>query len=87
MIVPLSDVAPAVSPRASHSLYGTELPPAGIRKRMPRVSRIVVVREPARELAETNEREETKEAALREHFARCDRTAVGRGTARCVPAR
>jgi mannosyltransferase len=73
----LSDVALASSPRASHTLYGTELPPTGIRKRMLRVSRIVVVREPARGLAETNEREETKEATLREHFTRCDRTAVG----------
>jgi mannosyltransferase len=73
----VSDLALAAPPHASHTLYGTELPPAGIRSGMSRVSRIVVVREPARERHETNEREKTKEATLRDRFTRCDRRAVG----------
>ncbi|MCZ4509102.1 glycosyltransferase family 39 protein [Streptomyces sp. ActVer] len=72
----LADVALAAAPHASHTLYGDELPPAGIRTEMLRVSRIVVVREPARELLESNEREEVKEATLREYFTRCARRTV-----------
>ncbi|MFE9607555.1 hypothetical protein [Streptomyces sp. NPDC006012] len=70
------DLAPAAAPHPSHTLYGTELPPAGIRNRILRVSRIIVVREPARERREANGREEAKETALRDHFTRCERSTV-----------
>lgn len=73
----LTDIALASAPHTSHTLYGDELAPAGIRREMLRVSRIVVVREPARERQESNEREETKEAVLRDHFTRCERRLVG----------
>ncbi|MEV7344253.1 glycosyltransferase family 39 protein [Streptomyces sp. NPDC093544] len=73
----LFDIALAAAPRISHTLYGDELPPAGIRTGMLRVSRIVVVREPARERQEANEREEAKEATLRVYFTRCGSRAVG----------
>ncbi|MFB7495341.1 glycosyltransferase family 39 protein [Streptomyces sp. NPDC056161] len=70
------DLALAAAPHPSHTLYGTELPPAGIRKRILGVSRIVVVREPARERQEANGREEAKETALRDHFTRCAGSTV-----------
>jgi mannosyltransferase len=71
------DLSLAASPRVSHTLYGTELPPERIRSRMVRVSRIVVVRDPARERAETNDREKAKEATLRKYFTRCHSVTVG----------
>ncbi|GHG90804.1 glycosyltransferase family 39 protein [Streptomyces lanatus] len=71
------DLALAESRQRSHTLYGTELPPSLIPDRLLLVSRVVVVREPARERHETGAREETKEATLRDHFTRCARTAVG----------
>ncbi|MFF4754011.1 glycosyltransferase family 39 protein [Streptomyces sp. NPDC002514] len=70
------DLALAAAPHPSHTLYGTELPPAGIRKRILGVSRIVVVREPARERREANGREEAKETELRDHFTRCEGSTV-----------
>lgn len=71
------DLALAESRQRSHTLYGTELPPAAIRDRVLLAPRVVVVREPARERHEASAREEAKEATLRDHFTRCDRTAVG----------
>ncbi|MGC5035370.1 glycosyltransferase family 39 protein [Streptomyces sp. DT190] len=71
------DLALAVSPRAGHTLYGTELPAPGIRSRMLRVSRIVVVHDPARDRREADERERTKKATLRAHFTPCGGRTVG----------
>ncbi|MGY4976174.1 glycosyltransferase family 39 protein [Streptomyces sp. 900105755] len=71
------DLSLAASPRDAHTLYGLELPPDSIRRHMVRVSRIVVVREPARERTETNDREKAKEATLREYFTRCRRATAG----------
>ncbi|MFK0153586.1 glycosyltransferase family 39 protein [Streptomyces sp. NPDC090493] len=71
------DLSLAVPPRVSGTLYGTELPPGSIRSHMVSVSRIVVVRERARERTETNVRERAKEAALREYFTRCHSVIVG----------
>ncbi|GAA2275975.1 hypothetical protein GCM10010145_38730 [Streptomyces ruber] len=73
----LEDIALADAPHASHTLYGEESPPAGIRGSMLRVSRIVVVREPTRERHESDAREEAKEATLRACFARRDSRVVG----------
>ncbi|MFJ8631059.1 glycosyltransferase family 39 protein [Streptomyces sp. NPDC093568] len=71
------DLALAASPHTSHTLYGTELPPADLPGRISLASRVVVVREPARERHEASDREAAKEAALRAHFTRCARTDVG----------
>ncbi|MBV7698451.1 glycosyltransferase family 39 protein [Streptomyces sp. TRM70350] len=70
------DLALSASPTASRTLYGTELPPADIRRRILDVSRVVVVREPTRERHEMNAREEAKKATLRAYFTRCAHTAV-----------
>ncbi|MFE6523819.1 glycosyltransferase family 39 protein [Streptomyces sp. NPDC057794] len=76
------DLALAASPRAGHTLYGTELPAPDIRARMVRVSRIVVVHDPARDRREADGREWTKKATLRAHFTPCgERTS---GVARIV---
>ncbi|MER8222815.1 glycosyltransferase family 39 protein [Streptomyces sp. NPDC094143] len=71
------DLALAASPRAGHTLYGTELPAPGIRSRMLRVSRIVVVHDPARDRREADGRERTKRATLRAHFTPCGERTVG----------
>ncbi|QEU96968.1 hypothetical protein CP970_44010 [Streptomyces kanamyceticus] len=67
----LIDLSLAASPRTSRTLYGTEASPAVIRHRMLRVSRVVVLRDPVREGAESTAGERTKPRVLEQWFATC----------------
>ncbi|WP_430379295.1 glycosyltransferase family 39 protein [Streptomyces sp. B1-3] len=68
----LTDLSVASSPRASRTLYGTEVPPDVLRQRMLRTSRIVVLREPARLAAESTEVERVKQRLLKRWFTPCN---------------
>lgn len=64
------DLAQALTPAASHDLYGTELPSAQIRARMRSSARILVVTEPKGIHAESNGTEMMKERVLAEYFTK-----------------
>ncbi|MEU9286678.1 hypothetical protein AB0D57_18660 [Streptomyces sp. NPDC048275] len=67
------DLAQALTPAASHDLYGTELPSPQIRARMRSSARILVVTEPEGIHVENKETEIMKESVLAEYFTK-DRT-------------
>ncbi|WP_405676289.1 glycosyltransferase family 39 protein [Streptomyces sp. NBC_01511] len=67
----LTDLALHRSPRASHTLYGTELPAAEIRERVPDFRRIVAVHDVAGQPLDDTDQEEAKRAALREAYEVC----------------
>ncbi|MFE0696658.1 hypothetical protein [Streptomyces sp. NPDC058869] len=67
----LSDLAQALTPVASHSLYGTELPPPLVRARMLATSRILVVTEPPGSPAAGTVTDMWKEETLALHFNKC----------------
>ncbi|MFW6693313.1 glycosyltransferase family 39 protein [Streptomyces sp. MAR4 CNX-425] len=72
----LTDLALRADPRASHTLYGTELPPAAIRARMLGARRIVVLHDPAGQPLDGSPAERVKRATLRTGFERCATTRV-----------
>ncbi|GAA2263706.1 hypothetical protein GCM10010232_64500 [Streptomyces amakusaensis] len=73
----LTDLSMKSSPRASHTLYGTELPPERIRERMlAHDGRVVVVQDLAGQPLDAVAEEEIKREVLREHFTLCEETAV-----------
>ncbi|MFC8826511.1 hypothetical protein ACFT9I_14355 [Streptomyces sp. NPDC057137] len=76
----LTDLALRASPRASHTLYGTELPAAEIRERVPDFRRIVAVHDLAGQPLDDTDQEAAKRAALREGYEVC-------GTRRVTGAR
>lgn len=76
----LTDLALRASPRASHTLYGTELPAAEIRERVPDFRRIVAVHDLAGQPLDDTDQEAAKRAALREGYEAC-------GTRRVTGAR
>lgn len=66
-----TDLALRRSPRASHTLYGTELPAAEIRARVPDFRRVVAVHDlPGQPLDDTDQ-EAAKREALREAYVVC----------------
>ncbi|MFF3325721.1 hypothetical protein [Streptomyces sp. NPDC002889] len=67
----LKDLSLDRSPRASDTLFGTEVPPARIRARMLASRRIVVVRDLAGQPLDAVPGEETKRAVLQAHFEEC----------------
>lgn len=67
----LRDLALDRGPVASHTLYGTELPAAGIRARTLAAARIVVVRDPVGQPLDQNPQEEVKRRVLADHFVEC----------------
>ncbi|MFI9764746.1 glycosyltransferase family 39 protein [Streptomyces sp. NPDC051963] len=67
------DLAQALTPAASHDLYGTELPSPQIRARMRSSARILVVTEPEGTHGESSATEQIKERVLAEYFTK-DRT-------------
>lgn len=76
----LTDLALRRSPRASHTLYGTELPAAEIRARVPDFRRVVAVHDlPGQPLDDTDQ-EAAKREALRAAYVVC-------GTRRVTGAR
>lgn len=64
------DLSQALTPAASHGLYGTELPSPQIRARMRDSSRILVVTEPEGIRVEGNGTEQMKERVLAEDFTK-----------------
>ncbi|NGN66849.1 hypothetical protein G5C51_23450 [Streptomyces sp. A7024] len=75
----LNDLAQDRSPRASRTLYGTELPPSAIRTRMLGERRIIVLHDRAREPLDQEAAERVKRATLRAHFERCAGSEVHGG--------
>lgn len=67
----LADLAQALTPVASHSLYGTELPPRQVRSRMLATSRILVVTEPPGSPGANTVTDKWKEETLASHFNKC----------------
>ncbi|MGW7055912.1 glycosyltransferase family 39 protein [Streptomyces sp. NPDC054887] len=67
----LSDLAQALTPVASHSLYGTELPAGRIRERMLASPRVLVVTEPPGSRIASTGTDMMKEKTLAAHFDRC----------------
>ncbi|MFD6990907.1 hypothetical protein [Streptomyces sp. NPDC059943] len=67
----LTDLALRRDPRASHTLYGTELPAAEIRERVPDFRRIVAVHDVAGQPLDDTAQEVAKRAALREGYEVC----------------
>ncbi|MFE5841214.1 hypothetical protein ACFQ7N_06125 [Streptomyces niveus] len=76
----LSDLALLRSPRASHTLYGTELPAAEIRERVLDFRRVVAVHDLAGQPLDDTDQEAAKRAALRAAYVVC-------GTRRVTGAR
>lgn len=72
----LTDLALRADPRASHTLYGTELPPAAIRARMLDARRIIVLHDPPGQPLDESRAERVKRATLRTDFERCATTGV-----------
>ncbi|MFI1932442.1 glycosyltransferase family 39 protein [Streptomyces sp. NPDC020330] len=66
-----SDLAQALTPVASHSLYGTELPPHRIRANMLSTSRILVVTEPPGAPHVSTVGDSWKKETLALHFNKC----------------
>jgi mannosyltransferase len=71
------DLAQALTPAASHDLYGTELPSSQIRTRMRSSARILVVTEPTGNRAERNKTDLTKERVLAKYFIKGRTEKVG----------
>ncbi|WP_405413673.1 hypothetical protein [Streptomyces rubiginosohelvolus] len=67
----LADLAQALTPVASHSLYGTELPPRQVRAHMLATSRILVVTEPPGSPSADTVTDKWKEKTLATHFSKC----------------
>jgi len=67
----LRDLALARGPHASHTLYGTEVHPSGIRTRMLATARIVTVRDPAGQPLDAFAGEAVKRNVLKAHFEEC----------------
>ncbi|MEU5345095.1 glycosyltransferase family 39 protein [Streptomyces sp. NPDC020766] len=67
----LRDLALARGPHASHTLYGTEVPPSDIRARMLATPRIVTVRDPAGQPLDAFAGEAIKRNVLKAHFEEC----------------
>ncbi|MFI1191002.1 glycosyltransferase family 39 protein [Streptomyces californicus] len=74
----LDDLALADSPAASGTLFGTELAPAVIRKRLTAHRRVVAVRDVFGEPRDATGREAAKEAVLRARFEECGTRRVTR---------
>jgi mannosyltransferase len=72
----LVDLALRVTPQASASLQGEELPAPEIRARMLSMDRIVVLSDPPGQPEDTVPQEAVKRAVLRTHFHECSRTRV-----------
>ncbi|MFF7384046.1 glycosyltransferase family 39 protein [Streptomyces griseoluteus] len=72
----LDDVALARSPAASHTLQGTELPPADIRAHLLSTPRVLALTDPDGRPLDPFPREEVKRRALREYFEECGRVQV-----------
>ncbi|WP_419999588.1 glycosyltransferase family 39 protein [Streptomyces boninensis] len=75
----LTDLAQDADPSASHSLYGTELPPQAIRARILAARRILVLHDPAGSSLSRGAGERVKRAALRAHFEVCASTEAQGG--------
>ncbi|GAA2275970.1 hypothetical protein GCM10010145_38720 [Streptomyces ruber] len=82
----LDDLALAESPESSHTLQGTELPAAEIRRRILAADRIVALTDPAGQPLDPFPREEIKRKTLEDHFDVCSRTPL-RGAQLVVHAR
>ncbi|MFF5881095.1 hypothetical protein ACIQ9M_34700 [Streptomyces californicus] len=67
----LVDLAQAHTPVASHTLYGTELPPRQVRAHMLAASRILVVTEPPGSPGADTATDKWKEETLAAHFNKC----------------
>ncbi|MFJ8502997.1 hypothetical protein [Streptomyces avermitilis] len=72
----LSDLALTQSPRASHTLYGTEVSARRLRARMLASPCIVALSDPPGLPLDADVRERAKRAVLRTYFSVCDSTAV-----------
>ncbi|NNN34739.1 hypothetical protein HLK59_31140 [Streptomyces sp. S3(2020)] len=67
----LRDLALERGPAASHTLYGTEVPAAGIRVRMLATARIVVLRDPVSQPLDGTAQERVKRRVLAAYFVEC----------------
>ncbi|MEU6891600.1 hypothetical protein ABZ934_07325 [Streptomyces sp. NPDC046557] len=83
---PLRDLALARTPAASHSLWGTELPAAGIRARLAGAARVVALLDPPGQPLDPYPAEAAKREALAAGFRLCSVTGV-RGARVAVYAR
>lgn len=72
----LNDLALARSPSASHTLEGTELPPAVIRSHLLSTSRVIALTDPDGQPLDPFPEESVKRRTLREHFRECERVRV-----------
>ncbi|GAA0308754.1 hypothetical protein GCM10010302_54370 [Streptomyces polychromogenes] len=72
----LRDVALAASPAASHTLHGTELPPARVREGLLASSRVLALLDPPGQPLDPYPAEAAKRAALAEAFDLCGVTEV-----------
>ncbi|MFE0421582.1 hypothetical protein [Streptomyces sp. NPDC058953] len=73
----LKDVSLASSPRASHTLFGTELPPAAIRATMLRTPRVVAVQDHRGKPVDPFPAERVKREVLAESFTLVEERKVG----------
>ncbi|MFF1559682.1 hypothetical protein [Streptomyces sp. NPDC058279] len=73
---PLRDLALARTPTASHSLWGTELPAAGIRARLAGAARVVALLDPPGQPLDPYPAEAAKREALAAGFRLCSVTGV-----------
>ncbi|MFJ8729864.1 glycosyltransferase family 39 protein [Streptomyces bauhiniae] len=72
----LDDLALARSPAASHTLQGTELPPAAIRTHLLSTPRVLALTDPDGQPLDPFPQEAVKRRTLREHFRECERVRL-----------